>query len=324
METERKALYNALRQNWLRDPTLKVESWQVENLRDVPLETLFDKIQEAGLPFDKETFHFLANEHNTPEEMADAILADLDLEQENYDKVYLALFELWRRLVPEKQTLTIFCDELDYQIHLYDVGEIKNFEAFQDSINDLLEILNENVDSGVTPEKALKRVSEETANNIEEFLYDYFSDEIDQGHYSYVSDLVEGFYPYVADKRWFDLLKMRIQVENEGEDLDSAINGLQKKIKGNNLEFLFELLTFLSKRGDSKTYYSVAKKILGLFEVEEDLVDFLTLTADFYHFHDNEIVEKQFLELLKKRNKPLDSPFKSDDPILSEIKKILV
>lgn len=323
MESERKALYNSLRLNWIRDPSLKVQHWQVEDLREANIDEIIDRIQVNGLPFDKFSFHQSAENYDSPEEMTEALLDDLDISQEAYDKIYLSLFELWRRLLPEKQSLSVFCDELDYQIHLYDTGEIKNFEAFQDTINDLREILEENVDSGLSPSAAFLTLSRETANNIEEFLYDYIADEIDEGHYSYASDLIEGFYPYMSDKRWFDLLSTRLEVQDQGEEIESALQKLLKKVKNADLEFYFELLAFLSKRGDRKTYSLIAKKAIGQFETEEDLADFLALTADFFHFMDDEANESKVLELSKSRSKNSDSALSPKDAVLNEIKKIL-
>jgi len=46
METERRALYNLLRLNWLRDPSVKVERWQVEDLRSVSTPDLLYRINE--------------------------------------------------------------------------------------------------------------------------------------------------------------------------------------------------------------------------------------------------------------------------------------
>ena len=46
MHIDRKALYNLLRLNWLRDPSLDVEPWQVEDYRHLELETLYERLQD--------------------------------------------------------------------------------------------------------------------------------------------------------------------------------------------------------------------------------------------------------------------------------------
>lgn len=323
MEIERRALYNSLRMNWLRDSSLKVEKWQVEDLRALPLETLFARLSPLG--FELNTPHYLsiAESFENPEDMTDELLNDADISREEADQCFLIFFELWRRLIPEKQGLSLFCDELDYQIHLYDSGEIQNTQAFQDVISQLLQILNDNADNGLSAKACMGTLLVQSANDIEQFLYDYLSEEIDHGHFPYAREYVEGFMPFIQDKRWFELLALRLKVEDEGADLESLLQSLLKKSGDDPLEFYFEIISFLAKHGDPKSYIQVAKKSLPLLKTEEDVADFLTLSADFYHFLDDEIREKQFLALLERRTRPLDLPLLGSDPIISEIKKLL-
>ncbi|MFN4173747.1 MAG: hypothetical protein ACK4HV_01410 [Parachlamydiaceae bacterium] len=65
------------------------------------------------------------------------------------------------------------------------------------------------------------------------------------------------------------------------------------------------------------------KKAIAQFETEEDLADFLALTADFFHFMDDEANESKVLELSKSRSKNSDSALSQKDAVLNEIKKIL-
>jgi hypothetical protein len=67
MQIERRALYNSLRMNWVMDPTLEVEPWQVEDYRSLPIDTIFERIEEKNIPLDKETFLALAENVDTPE-----------------------------------------------------------------------------------------------------------------------------------------------------------------------------------------------------------------------------------------------------------------
>lgn len=318
METERRALYNSLRMNWLRDPACKVEHWQVENLRDSALADLLKRVDlEQG------EFLALAENFESPEEMVEELAAPLDLPLEEFDRLYLAVFELWRRLVPEKQTLSIFCDELDHQIHLYDTGQLQNIEAFQDALDNLLQILNENADAGLAPKSCSETIQALAANDIEAFLYDYLSEEIDQGHTGVARDYVEGFYPYILDKKWFDFLALRLKVLEEDADLESELQPLLKKAMEDPLDFYFEILLFLAQHGDIKTFSQVAKKVIAALKTEEDFRYFIEIAAEFYHFLDDEEREKELLDSLQGRNRPLDALFNPQDPLLFEIKKII-
>ncbi len=53
--------------------------------------------------------------------------------------------------VAERLCLSVFCDELDHQINLYDSGEIERPEAIPDVLANLQEVLDENTDRVVIP-----------------------------------------------------------------------------------------------------------------------------------------------------------------------------
>lgn len=318
MQIERRALYNSLRMNWLRDPAVSVQSWQVEDLRGVPLEELLKRIS-----LEQMEFLTLSENFETPEDMTEELSAPLELSQEGADKLYLVVFELWRRLVPEKQTLSIFCDELDHQIHLYDTGSLSNVETFQDTLDNLLQILNENADCGLSPKACMETLQSLSANHLEEFLYDYLSEEIDQENYATARDYVEGFYPYIQEKKWFDLLLLKLRVLTEGSDLESELQPLLKKVGDEPLDFYFEILSFLAQHGDQKTFSQVAKKALSILATEEDFRYFLEIAAEFYHFLDDEVREKKLIDLQQGRNLPLDAPFVPQNEEINQVKKII-
>src|SRR5438128_2674617 len=116
MQIERRALYNSLRLNWLQDPAISVEPWQVEDYRSFSIEKIFEQLKQKNIHLNKASFVALAENADTPEDLTDDLLADSDLDAAAQDYIYLHIFELWRTLIPEKTCLSIFCDELDHQI----------------------------------------------------------------------------------------------------------------------------------------------------------------------------------------------------------------
>ena len=53
MELERRALYNSLRMNWLIDPTIQADAWQVEDYRLMSYKAIFDRLKEKGVHLDR-------------------------------------------------------------------------------------------------------------------------------------------------------------------------------------------------------------------------------------------------------------------------------
>jgi hypothetical protein len=325
MQINRRALYNSLRLNWVLDPSLEVESWQVEDYRSLPLDEIFERLEDTDIHLDRSSFVAFADNFDTPEDLADDFLSHASGDTQVQDQVYLLVFELWRRLLPEKACLSIFCDELDQQIHLYDSGHAANAEGMQDVLANLQVILDENCDEGADPVEAFKCIEKDSANDIESFLYDFIAEQIDNKNFSYATELLDGFSDYVQDVKWFDFLRARAVLETDTEEANQIVRRLiEENAADPNLEFNIELLSFLVRGGDKTAFNKLVKQSASLIRHEEDFQDIVSISADFYHCLDHEPVEQKLQGILKRRLAfPLHSAFDSKDPQLSEFFKII-
>lgn len=303
---ERRALYNLLRMNWLNDPEMAVEPWQVEDYRALALEILFDRLRQKGLHLERTSFIAYAEECDTPEELTDNFIEDEAADAQEQDQIYLLVFELWRRLVTEKPCLSIFCDELDHQIYLHDRGELENLEHLQDILAELQVILDEHVDSGIKPFEAFEAITSGCANDIGTFLYDFIAEQIDAENILYASDLLEAFSSYIKDKKWFSFLRVRLLILSNDPEANRQVKELiQKYGKDKDLEYNMEILASMVQQGDRTLFYQLVKDTLPLLQTEEDFQDILTFCADFTHLLDNEEEEKKIEEI--RKNRPLDN-----------------
>lgn len=325
MEMNRRALYNTLRMNWINEPTSEVEPWQVEDYRSMPIDELFERLENKEIRLDKSSFVAFADTMDSPEDMTETIVADASEDIQLYDQIYLVIFELWRRLLPEKPSLSIFCDELDHQIYLFDRNELVRSEDMEDALANLQVILDENTDEGANPHDAFSCICQYCANDIETFLHDFISEHIDNNNNTYAADLLDGFEDYVQEPRWFEFLRARIAATN---DPDEAINIVKKLIASNkgapDLELNFEILNFLVTYGDRESFEFLVMKTAELIEVEEDFQSLLSICADFYHRLDRESIEKALQNILLARAKRTrEHPFNTQDPHFLELLKIL-
>jgi hypothetical protein len=195
MTLQTRALYNLLRLNAAEDPSVNAEPWALEDLRELSSEELFARLAKAHIRLDKTSFIQYASQCDTPEDLADLLL---DEEEEQYDRFYLIFFELWRRFLPERQSLSIFCDELDHRISLYHFDALQSDEPIQDGLGNLLEILEENTDAGGRPEEVFELVTNYCAHDLSAFIYDYIANLLDEENEVYASELIEGFAPYIT------------------------------------------------------------------------------------------------------------------------------
>ena len=102
-----KALYNLFRINLRDGEPLEVDPWVLEDLRALDISLLWKKLAAEQILLDRAAFCHYAEEVDSPEELT-VLLTDEALDQKTVDRVYLVLFELWRRLLPEKPSLSIF------------------------------------------------------------------------------------------------------------------------------------------------------------------------------------------------------------------------
>ena len=325
MEINRKALYNSLRMNWILDPSADVMSWQVEDYRAIPLDGLFEKLEDRGIRLDKNSFVAFADTLDTPEELADALFSEIPEDMALYDRVYLVVFELWRRLLPEKSCLSIFCDDLDYHMHEYDTHPEENLEALEDALANLQVVLDENTDDGADPLDAFECINKSCANDIETFLHDFILEQIESGNESYASELIEAFGIYVLDIQWFEFLRARVISSTDPDEANQII----KQIIGSkdlepDLELYVEMLSFLVSYGEKHTFDHLVKKSLEIIETEEDFQMLLSTAADFYHRLDREDIEIAVKALLtKKQSIDTSKPFNQQDPAIFALLQIL-
>ncbi|MGA8163746.1 MAG: hypothetical protein WB791_01830 [Waddliaceae bacterium] len=325
MEIELRVLYNLLRMNWLKDPNLSVEPWKVDDYRSMGIEHLFQKLKACGFVLDKNNFLAFAESIDTPEDLTERLLEDFDDDSIEKDRIYLLVFELWRRLLPEKLCLSVFCDELDHQIFLYDQGDAAGAESIQDAMTRLQMILDENVDQGGKSTEVFETVSSFCANDLESFLYDYIAEQIDNKNIFYSSELLDGFKEYLKTSKWFDLLKVRLLEFSDPEEAQEQLRKLvQKAAKENDMLFNLEVLSFIVQSGEKGEFKKMVKKTVPLLENEEDFQDLLTICGDYFRCLDEDQKEQTILSILEKRlEKPAEVAIDQHDPdVIALLKSI--
>jgi hypothetical protein len=325
MEISRRALYNLIRMNWINDPTTDCERWQVEDYRALNTDELFLGLQRLGIPWDPETFALYAFSVESPEELTDLLLKETDLEPMEQDRIYLFLFEIWRRLLPEKICLSIFCDELDHQIFMYDKGDVTAAESIQDAIANLQDLLDDNVDEGVGQQTVFQTVSAACANDLESFLYDYIAEQIDNGDVLYASELLDDFDTYISNSKWFDLLKIRIlELEDPEKSQDALKKLVNKAIREKELTFNLEVLSFISQCGDKKDFNKMVRQSVPLLGTEEDFKELLKICEDYYRCLDEDCKERAVQKILNARLclNP-ENKLKKNDPNLETLLELI-
>ncbi|MCB1116173.1 MAG: hypothetical protein KDK71_06855 [Chlamydiia bacterium] len=324
MTYQGRALYNLLQMNLKSNPTLEVEAWQVEDYRALTEEALFHRLEELDIFIDRDNFLLYVEECDSPEDLSDCLYLEEDYEK--HEKVFLAVFELWRRLVPHKQSLSIFVDEFDHLIERYEEGDIGCEEDLQGSIESFQAILDDNVDEGGESREGYHFFSAYSCHDLEVFIFEYIAHQIDVENRLYANELLDGFYAYVDNRRWFDLLKARLVYAADEEEGKVMIERLLTSLKEEKeLYLLFETLHYLIYIEETDLFRSAYYQTIEEVETEEDLRELLMLTAEYLNAVDKEVEEKVVNQLLEEqKGKDLHAKMDPEDQTLGQLKEMII
>lgn len=314
---ERGSYYRLARMKWLEEPfQTSFESWQVEDYRSLSLEVLFERLTPLGIDLDRTSFLALEDEFDSPEQLTEYLLTEMDCSSIIQDQIYLIIFELWRRLAPEKQSLSIFCDELDHQIETYENEENGNSEARQDILANLAVLLDDNTDDGEDPHEVFATVNDNCAHDLESFLYDYIADQIDNNDSSYAAELLDNFSPYITDIKWFELLKARLVALTDISKAEKLMqNIVRKAMEEADLEYVFAILSTLSQGGDREQFTALVAYALTLLKTEEEFQELLAMSAEYFHYLDHDHEEVTIQNILRQRSHiPMERHLDQKDP----------
>jgi len=313
MQLHRRAVYNMIH---LRDAVNvdELEPWQKENYRALKDSTLFMRLQDCGLTIPNlKMFNQLAAEFESPDEMADQLAP-------NDDRIYLLLFELWRRHLPEQRCPSVFCDELDYQITCFERDEFEHQDELQEIVDYLQQILDDHVDEGADPRAVYQAFQQHCAHNLDQFLYSYAAAQIELGNIEYAYDLIEGFYRYIDEPLFFDFLLARIAILQNPEEGTEYLTKLLKKVK--RLDLAEEILVYLAQERNHPLFCQLVAKTTALLEDEASFKELLDLCI--LHFDELSIDASQLQAMIVKRSRRSpEAPLDQNDADIKELKKLM-
>ena len=324
MRLHTKALYNLLRYNYLEDPSLYCDKWQIEDLRDLAIDKLFSRLNALGVSVDKEQFSLYAEDCDGPEDLTECLVVDKQSSQD-HDKIYLVIFELWRRVLPEKLSMSVFCDELDHRIYLYDKSKLETDELIQDGVANLIDILDENIDAGKDPKEVFISISRYCAHDLESFLYDYIADQIDDDNDIYAGDLLENFSQFLSNWQWFDFLQVRIVAKTDVIIANDIIKKIVDDEKEHpDVDLALEILQFMVQIGDLDLFIRLAKMTLNTLRLEAEFIELLETIAEFFQRLDMEEKDEVIQKIIDQRkNIDEDTPLDISDRDIKTVKSAL-
>jgi len=198
-----RSYYNILIFNDLRDGKFADGRWESFDYRQMSLSEIFFSLEKLGVYLTIESFLGYSEVIDTPEELTDK------LHYENGDskrKIYLLVFELWRRLLPDRKTISIVCDELDHTIATYETHQAD--ANLYEGLIGVLEILHRNAPFSEAPSELFKRLSLYIAHDLENVIFTYIESKIGSPEEEKMLLLLDAFLPFVGKERALKLIKL--------------------------------------------------------------------------------------------------------------------
>lgn len=296
MQLQTKALYNLIHFNLKQGNDLDCEPWQKQDLESLSENELFSEIHKLGFDISEEQFSAFGQDADSPEALTEFFIEESG-DHKLYDRLYLMIFELWKRYFPDRKSISIYCDELDQLIYLYDNHLLESDEEIQDALESLKEILEENLDEGQDPQKVWALVSQYCAHDLSSFMFDYISELIDTGHEVYASELIDAFEKYIQN-RGIEFLKIRtldfIDAEEKIGDFVSSL------LKDPDYSLQIEVLDFLTNTQNAERFKTLLKRTIEQTEDEDSFFELIDIAIEYYQNFNNEEKTSALEELESK------------------------
>jgi hypothetical protein len=288
--------YNLLWLQRLRGLPANGEVWESLDYRTLTLSKLWTSLSKLSLYFNQETFAAFCAPLDSPEELIQILMPH---ESEEKNKVYLLVFELWRRLLPDKESVSIFADQLDRKIAAYE--RYRDDSDLLLELNKAVEILESNTITEEATEEIFERLCLYVAHDLESVIYTYIESSLIDKPGDCCLLLIDHFMPYVKDKCRLQFLKLKSIPVNFVEEREQLahylINALEESM---NISLSISLLFYLIDRGDKELFAELFSSAIGHVTEEKVLVKLLDVLMAYHGTFGREKKQNQVYAFLQK------------------------
>ncbi|MCH9812124.1 hypothetical protein K0U07_05125 [bacterium] len=291
-----RAYYNLLLLQSQRGLKVDAQPWEYMDYAVVAMDDLFAAIQSLHYLFDKESFLSYCVSFDSPEEMVTSLEPK---ESEEKNKLYLLVFELWKRLLPDRESISIFADALDRRIAEYEKN--KDDERILDAFEQVVEILESNCIDETPPESIFERFCLYVAHDLESVIYTYIDSKCEVGVEDRAMDLLDHFLPYVKEKRALQFLQLKSLpldfVEERLRLTEFLCESLQEEV---NLTLSLPFLFYLIEHHQKELFVDLFSTLVHKVNEESALVALLDVLVEYHRFFGREELTKKVADFLKR------------------------
>ena len=291
-----RAYYNLLLLQAQRGIAVEALPWEAKDYGAIAMDCLFEEIQSLHYLFDRESFVNYCAAFDSPEEVV-ASIEQKECEEKN--KLYLLVFELWKRLLPEKESISIFADALDRKIAEYEKS--KDDEMLLEAFEQVVEILESNSIDSTPPETIFERFCLYVAHDLESVIYTYIESKICGEVEDRALDLLHHFLPYVKEKRALQFLHLKTLSHDFLEErlrlTEFLCESLQEKV---NLSVAIPFLFYLIEQHHKELFIDLFSTMVNKVQEEGALVALLDVLVEYHRFFGREELTKKVSNFLER------------------------
>ena len=157
---------------------------------------------------------------------------------------------------------------------------------------------------------------------LKPFLYDFITEQIEEGNETYARDLLECFGEFFTDNKWFKLLKLRLTSYVNGQTTQKLIEQiLEEHLNERDLEFNLELLDILAAIKNDSNFLRLLPVTFTLLQTEENFQDLLSILINHFELCDQKSRVKELETIFEgRRHSSLEQPLDAQDPDLRKVK----
>lgn len=286
---ETKAFYNSLRMLGSNVSRMS-QDWKAADWRERELDGLFDELKQMGIVFDTSLFYQWAAHCETPEELVDFLSMEEEVEtgeweEERKDRLYLILFELWRRLVPEKRSLSLVADEIDHVIFAFDSGKEFLDEEIENALEEWIRLLNRLQDEGLSVREALQAIEPYFAHCVPEFAIDFLLDVSERGESERYISLFEKVRPFLtSEPLWAKIIELKFCLRDDIPLLNKKLGDLVAHVLTTTnveSEVIFALCDIALKLKREELFLRLLEKVVPCLQEKDDVNVVVHLLTDF-------------------------------------------
>ena len=290
-----KSYYNELRYDWedgeIADDA--VEGWEVLNYREISDEELLEMLSNEGIDSNPAYLEELIADCESPEEATELLIAERNGSLEIPDRLYLIVFELWRRLFPERVTMSILCDNLDYMAegqHTLNLMSLFNASTSEDTIDLFIEALEGSDLSKISPQERWDLIQSNCACDLESVISDYLLETVEADP-ELISEQYKALKPYLTESIELELVEALLIDPLNSEEKIKRLNYVGMLFLAKKEEDVLYLgtllLTYMNEYELPELFKKIALHILSAVKTPEELYPIIENCEDYFEITQN-------------------------------------